>query len=342
MSRMRLSSASIVGIVSLVGFLLLPLAVASWAAADFGVYFAYAIFAVSLAFLWGHAGLLSLGHAVYFGIGAYTMSVVTLGMVPGLPDLRSTWLGLIAAVLLAGLAAGALGWFFFANRGLRGAFLGIVTLALAVVVERLAINTLWLGGMNGLMSVPPITLGLNGGGPEIYDPITVYYVLLAVLALVIVLMMAVAASPFGLALASVRENELRAATLGHNVASLKIRAFAISGALAGLSGALFVTQFSFASPSLIGFALSADVLIWVALGGRGVLVAAALGAIAVRFLESRLSNALGAAWPLAVGALFMVSVVLFPRGVFGEAVARLDGWRRNRRARARAARLPAT
>jgi urea ABC transporter permease protein UrtC len=296
-------------------------------AADFGIYFAYAVFAVSLAFLWGHAGLLSFGHAVYFGIGAYAMSVVTLGMVPGLPDLRSTWIGLVAAVVLPGLVAGAIGWFFFAGRAIRGAFLGIVTLALAVVIERLAINTNWLGGLNGLMNVPPVTLGLNGGGTEIYDPLVVYYVMLAVLAAAAGLMLVVERSRFGLALAAVRENELRAATLGHNVAWLKIRAFALGGALAGLAGALFVTQFGFVSPSLIGFALSADVLLGVALGGRGYIEAAALGAVGVRFVESRLSGAIGAAWPLALGALFMASVVLFPRGVFGEIIARLDGRR---------------
>jgi ABC-type branched-subunit amino acid transport system permease subunit len=326
---MPFSSAALLGILALVFFVLLPLAVANWVTADFGLYFAYAIFAVSLAFLWGHAGLLSLGHALYFGIGAYTMSVITLGMIPGAPDLRSTWLGIGAAVILAGAGAGAVGWFFFANQGLRGAFLGIVTLALAVVVERLAINSSWLGGMNGLMSVPPINLGLNGGGVELYEPVTLYYVMLAVLTAALAAMMWLETSRFGLALSARRENELRILTLGHDVARLKIGAFVVSGALAGLAGALFVTQFGFASPSLIGFTLSADVLIWVALGGRDVLVASALGAIAVRFLESRLSNAIGAAWPLALGALFMISVVLFPQGVFGAFVIWLDRMRQS-------------
>jgi urea ABC transporter permease protein UrtC len=329
----RIPSATLLGLVALVVFLVLPFVTADWVAGDFGIYFAYAVFAVSLGFLWGHAGMLSFGHAVYFGIGAYVMSVVTLGMVPGLPDLKSTWLGLAAAVAVPGIAAAVIGWFLFASGALRGAFLGIVTLALAVLAERLAINTDWLGGMNGLMSVPPINLGLNGGGADLYDTIPVYYVMLAVLAVVTAGMTWLQHRPFGLALAAVRENELRAATLGHNVASLKIRAFAIAGALAGLSGALFVVQFGFASPSLIGFSLSADVLIWVALGGRDFLVAAALGAIVVRYLESRLSSALGATWPLAIGALFMVSVVLFPRGIFGELITRLDRLRRRLRTR---------
>lgn len=322
---MQYRSSTVVGLAALVLFACLPLVVSSWVAADFGIYFAYAILAVSLGFLWGHAGLLSLGHAVYFGIGAYTMSVITLGMFPGMPGLRSTWLGIAVAVLLSGIVAGLIGVLFFGGRrGLKGAFLGIVTLALAVVVERLAINSTWLGGMNGLMNVPPITLGVNGGGRELFDPIALYYVMLAVLAVTTALLIRIQTTRFGLALASVRENELRASTLGHDVAWLKIRAYALSGGVAGLSGALFVTQFGFVSPSLIGFVLSADVLIWVALGGRDFLVAAALGAIAVRYLESRLSNAIGAAWPLALGAIFMASVILFPKGVFGQAMTWLD------------------
>ncbi len=330
---MQLSSSGITGIAAFMFFCLLPAVVSPWVAADFGVYFVYAIFAASLAFLWGHAGLLSLGHAVYFGIGAYAMSVVTLGMVPGLPDVRSTWLGLLAAIVLSGCAAALVGRFFFGGqRPLKGAFLGIVTLALAVVIERLAINSPFLGGMNGLMSVPPIALGLNGDGPEITDPIVIYYLMLAILLAVVVLILRVETSHFGKSLASVRENELRAATLGHDAARLKIRAFTLSGALAGLSGALFVVQFGFASPSLIGFALSADVLIWVALGGRNHIISAALGAIAVRYLENRLSGAIGAAWPLFLGAFFVLSVMLFPKGVFGEAIAWIDIFRRSRRA----------
>src|SRR6476646_4065285 len=128
MRRWRPTSADLVGLASLAALIVLPLVAAEWVAGDFAVYFTYALFAVSLAFLWGHAGLLSLGHAVYFGIGAYAMSVVTLGRVPGLPVLRSSCIGLAAAVVAAGGAALLLAWFFVASRGLKGAFLGIVTL----------------------------------------------------------------------------------------------------------------------------------------------------------------------------------------------------------------------
>lgn len=328
---MRLDSAQLLGAGALLLFALMPAVVSPWIAGDFGIYFVYAIFASSLAFLWGHAGLLSLGHAVYFGIGAYAMSLVTLGKVPGLPGLVSTWIGILAAVALAGAIAWVAGMLFFGGRRpLRGAFLGIVTLALAVVIERLAINSSYLGGMNGLMNVPPITLGANGSGPEISDPLAIYYVMLALLTATGLLMLAIERTRFGMSLAAIRENELRAATLGHNATRLKVLAFTLSGAIAGLAGALFVVQFSFASPSLIGFGLSADVLIWVALGGRNHIVSAALGAIAVRYLESQLSDLIGAAWPLVLGSVFVLCVILFPRGVFGEIIGWIDGYRASR------------
>jgi len=328
---MKLSSSNLVGIVALLFFIVMPAIVSPWVAADFSMYFVYAIFAVSLGFLWGHVGLLSLGHAVFFGIGAYVMSVVTLGMTPGMGGLQSSWVGLAASVILSSAIAALLGAFLFGGRrGLKDAFLGIVTLSLAVVTERIAINSSFLGGMNGLMGVPPLTLGLNGGGAEIIDPLVLYAVMLAILVAVVLLMLRVQQSRFGLALASVRENELRAATLGHNAARLKIVALTLSGGLAGLAGALFVVQFGFASPSLIGFSLSADVLIWVALGGRKDLVSAALGAIAVRYLESQLSGAIGAAWPLVLGAVFVLCVILFPKGVFGQLNAAIDALRARR------------
>lgn len=328
---MWLDSAKLLGASALLLFALMPAVVSPWIAGDFGIYFVYAIFASSLAFLWGHAGLLSLGHAVYFGIGAYAMSLVTLGKVPGLPGLVSTWIGILAAVAVAGGIAWVAGTLFFGGRRpLRGAFLGIVTLALAVVIERLAINSSYLGGMNGLMNVPPITLGANGGGPEVSDPLAIYYVMLALLTATGLLMLAIERTRFGMSLAAIRENELRAATLGLNATRLKVLAFTLSGAIAGLAGALFVVQFSFASPSLIGFGLSADVLIWVALGGRNHIVSAALGAIAVRYLESQLSDLIGAAWPLVLGAVFVLCVILFPRGVFGEIIGWIDRFRTSR------------
>lgn len=310
--------------------LLLPLVLPAWQLADFARYFCYMLLAASLAWVWGHCGLLCLGQAVFFGIGAYAMSVVTLGKVPGLallPEVLSFWLGLGAGVALAALAAALLGLLLFSASGLAGAFFGIVTLAVAFIVERIAINWDWLGGLNGLMGVPSLRPG-PWGGEELTDERTVYYLLLGVLAATVALLMGAVRSRRGRVLLAIRNHELRAQALGIDVAREKTRAFAAGGAVAGLAGALFVTQFNFASPPLIGFALSAEVLIWVAVGGRASVVAACAGALLVRLAESWLSEALGPYWLLALGALFVFTVVAMPRGVVGELLA----WMQRRRA----------
>lgn len=307
--------------------MVMPWLVPAWQLTEFARWFAYMLFAASLAWVWGHGGLLCLGQAVFFGVGAYAMSVVTLGRLPWPPGLQSFWLGLVAAVAVAATLAWLLGRLFFAGGGISGAFFGIVTLAVAFIVERIAINWDWLGGLNGLMNVPAIRPGLNGG-EELLEETTVYAAMLAVLALGVGALMALVRSPWGRVLLAIRNHELRAQSLGIDVAREKTRAFALGAAVAGLAGALFVTQFNFASPPLVGFALSAEVLIWVAVGGRGSIVAAACGALLVRLAESWLSEALGAWWLMALGALFILSVVAMPRGVVGELLARWEDRRR--------------
>ena len=314
------------GLALLAVALVLPLVLPAWQLSEFARYFCYMLLAASLAWVWGHCGLLCLGQAVFFGIGAYAMSVVTLGKVPGLallPEVLQFWLGLGAGVAMAALAAALLGALLFSASGLVGAFFGIVTLAVAFIMERIAINWDWLGGLNGLMGVPSLRPGLPSG-EELTDERAVYGLLLAVLALVVAGLMRAARSRRGRALLAIRNHEVRAQALGIDVAREKTRAFAMGGAVAGLAGALFVTQFNFASPPLIGFALSAEALIWVAVGGRSSMVAACMGALLVRLAESWLSEALGPYWLLALGALFVFTVVAMPRGVVGEALAWMD------------------
>ncbi len=326
----RLGAEGLLAALCLIGFLVLPLFVAEWRLSELAIFFTYALFAVSLAFVWGHCGLLSLGQAVFFGVGAYTMSLVTLGKVAGLEWLVSTWAGFAAAVGVSALFAFLLGSFLFSAPRLQGAFFGIVMLAVAFVVERLAINWNYIGGLNGLINIPPINLGLNGGGEEIWQSVPVYYIALFFLTFCIVLLMFVMRSRFGLAIRANRSHEIRTRALGYDIVAIKVRAFTIGGAVAGLAGALFVTQFNFASPALIGFNLSAEVLIWVAVGGRGYFVSAALGAIIVRSLESGFSSALGDTWLVLLGVLFVIVVMYMPRGLIGEGIHYLDNKIRHR------------
>ena len=301
-----------------------PLVLDAWLLAQVSQFLTYGIFAMSLALIWGQCGLLCFGQAVFFGLGAYAMSLITLGMIPGLEGLAYSWVGLLFAMAVPALFANLLGRFLFYGRGLHGAYLGIVTLAIAVVVERLAVSWPYVGGLNGLINVPPITLGRIGEGVEIWDDLPVYAIALVMALLVYLALEALVRSPYGTVLRAIRDNETRTASFGYDTGAYKLSAFTLGAAVAGLAGALFVTQFSFVSPSVIGFALSTEVLIWVALGGRGWLLAAFLGAILLRFTENWLSESdlLGPWWLLALGALVVACVVIFPHGVIGSLLER--------------------
>jgi urea transport system permease protein len=291
-----------------------PSFIDDWQLAQLNQRISYGIFAMSLGFVWGQAGLLCFGQAIFFGIGAYTMAVITKGMLPGLPT--NTVTGLIAAALGPALVAYASGLLLFRGRGLSGAYFAIVTLSAAAIVELAASHWAFIGGFNGLMNVPPLTIR----AAEVFEPTPVYYIMLSAAALIYAILLSLERSRIGTVLRAIRDNDVRTAYFGYDVSGYKAFAFTVSAAAAGFSGGLFVTQFGFVAPSLIGVSLSTEVLIWTALGGREVLFAAFLGAIIVRSVESLLSETLGHYWLLALGALFVASVVFFPRGILGWAL----------------------
>jgi urea transport system permease protein len=272
-----------------------PLIASDWQTGQLAQLLTYGLLAMSLAFIWGQCGLLCFGQALFFGLGAYTMSLQTLGMIPGLQGLGSSWPGLGLAAVVPALAARLLGRFLFHGRGLRGADFGIV------------------------MNVPPFA---PIEGLELLDARPVYWATLLLCLLAFLLLESLGRSRWGSVLRAIRDNEDRTAFLGFDVAAYKTTAFTLSAAAAGLAGAAFVTQFGFVSPPLIGFALSTEALIWVALGGRTLLIGAFMGALLVRWLEGVLSGWLGAFWLLAIGALFVIAVILFPRGLVAEPVLR--------------------
>jgi urea transport system permease protein len=295
--------------------LLAPLLADEWQLAQLSQLISYGIFAMSLAFVWGQVGLLCFGQAIFFGMGAYAMAVVTKGMLPGLPD--GTAMGLAAAIVLPSTIAWIAGVLLFRGRGLSGAYFAIVTLSAAAIVELSASHWEFIGGFNGLMNVPPLRLHLDGRSIELFGARPDYYVMLAAAGLVYAGLIGLERAPLGTVLRAIRDNEHRTAHFGYNVSIYKAFAFTVSAGAAGFAGGLFATQFGFVAPSLIGVSLSTEVLIWTALGGREVLLAAFLGAILVRSVEGLLSETLGYYWLLALGLLFVATVVFFPRGILG-------------------------
>jgi branched-chain amino acid transport system permease protein/urea transport system permease protein len=277
----------------------------------------YGVFAMGLSLVWGYTGILCFGHAVFFGLGAYAMALATKNMIPGIPAILTTSLGaILLALAIVTLFAVVLGYFLFYGR-LSGPYLGIVTLAIAVIAERIAVKWYYIGGFNGLINVPPLSIA----GWEIYNFKVLFYVILVIGLAVYLICNRIVRSPFGTILAAVRDNEMRAEFFGYNIARFKIIIFAIGAAVAGLAGALFAAVTEFVSPTMLGFGLSTEVLIWVALGGKEVLLASFLGAVLVRVLEAFLSDILTYYWILILGMFFVFCVMFFPKGVFGNLLA---------------------
>lgn len=279
---------------------------------EFGLFLAASILALGLygaAFdlLYGYTGLLSIGHSVFFGVGAYaaTFALRDAGAGP--------LAGLLAALVAGGVAAVVLG--VVAVRVASHGFV-IVTILLALVAHLAA--TTWTGltgGTDGLtVLVPPVEVA--GLSVSLLDPVGRYYFVLAVLVGSLAVLRRLVASPVGLAFRLVRENERRARALGYNVAAYKLAAFVVSGAFAGLAGALSTYVTGFVSADDFALVVSGDPIIFTLVGGRATLVGAVVGAALVEGSANVVSG-LTDAYPLFVGALLVAVVVLEPEGLLG-------------------------
>jgi urea transport system permease protein len=324
----------------------------------FGKYLALALLALGLDLLWGYAGILSLGQAIFFGVGAYSigMYIMLEGSGKGvygeaIPDFmvwnqvtalplfwkpyRSAVFAVLSALAVPALLAAVLGLLTFRRR-LRGTYFAILTQAIAFAVWLMVNrNEMNLGGTNGLTDFKSLL------GFRLSDPATMrgLYVATA-LSLVGALLGArwLVRSHAGLVLEAIRDNERRLEFLGYRVAGFKIFVFAVSAALAGLAGLLYAPQVGIITPAQIGVLPSLEVVIWVAFGGRGTLWGPVLGAISINWLRSVLTATYPTLWPIILGGLFVAVVLGFPGGLVG--IGRRLGAAVRRRARA-GARVPA-
>jgi urea transport system permease protein len=306
---------------SVIGYIL-PLGllvVFPWVAGDYQTgllakFLVYALLALSLDLLWGYAGILNFAHAVFFGLGAYGLALTLkyLGDVPG-----ATYLGVLLAVALPVLLAAGLGYAMFFSR-VGGVYFAIVTFAVGSIVQSIAI--VWIeftGGLNGLYGFPNPRLGLPGvWEAEVAGTFGPYYLIVICLSLAYFLAWRLVNAPFGQTLRAINNNEARVEFLGYNVPHIKLLVFVISGALAGLAGALYVPV-GFVSAEIMSILFSTAIIVWVAVGGRGTLVGAILGALVVNYLQVFLSDTLVFYWVLIIGVFFIVVVALWPDGLVG-------------------------
>lgn len=295
--------------------LVMPLFMGRFATFMFTRIFILSVFALSVDIIWGYVGILSFGQAFFFGLGAYafTLTVMRGSWDPTL----LTYAGLLLALALPATA----GWLFsylLSRSGVTGPYFSVLTLALALIGEQTAISWYsFTGGYNGISGIPPLELGLPGVALRIYPGPAYYYLGLGLLLAAYRFCKRLVDSPFGHVLAAVRDNEPKAEALGFNPASYKALVYAVAGAMAGISGALYAPLSTFISPPLLGFVFSTQVLIWVLVGGRGTLVGPLVGTLAMVYTEHYFSSLFPGRFWLLMGPLLVLIILLMPEGLVG-------------------------
>ncbi|MEM7531849.1 MAG: urea ABC transporter permease subunit UrtC [Chloroflexota bacterium] len=321
-------------VVIIATLLLAPQYVSEFRLNQLGKFLTFAVIAVGLDLIWGYGGMLSLGQGLFFGLGAYGFAMYLKLLASGdkLPDFMF-WSGLkelpwfwvpfqnpifaiLAALIVPALIASIFGYFIFRSR-VQGVYFSIITQALTLL------TSIWFIGQQ------PFTGGTNGitnlGSAKIFGQsllssnvqLGFYFATVVVLALVYIGAKLLSDSRYGRILIALRDNEDRVRFLGYNPVTIKTLVFALSAAIAGLAGVLFVPQVGIISPSSMGVVPSIEMVIWVAVGGRGTLIGAIIGALTVSYARSYFSEGFPNIWQYFQGLLFIGSVLLFPKGIVG-------------------------
>lgn len=278
----------------------------------------FALFACAFNLLLGYTGLLSFGHAVFLGSAAYvTGHALKVWEVP-------TLVGLLAGTGAAALLGWAIGVLSIRRQGI---YFAMVTLALAQMMFFFFLQASFTGGEDGLQGVPRGSLL----GFDLAEDINLYYLVVAIFAGSFWLIQRTIHSPFGQILKAIRENEPRAISLGYDVAKYKLLAFVLSAALAGLAGATKTLVFKFATLTDAHWHTSGEVVLMTLLGGMGTVFGPVVGATVIVSLQNELADKVGSLVTVIMGAIFVVCVLAFRRGIVGESIAlyqRMTGQKR--------------
>lgn len=311
---------------------LLPLFLSPFRVSLVGKFITYAIVALSIDLIWGYTGILSLGHGVFFGLGGYGMGMY-LKLVAShgrLPDFMS-WSGrttlpwfwefyktapeaILMIILVPSILAFVLGLLTFLNR-IKGVYFSILSQALALVFVTLFIGLQpYTGGTNGITEFSTL-FGLPIAG--IKAKYMWYYVALTFLVITYIIFSSIMRTKCGRVLVAIRDGENRARFSGYQTASYKTFVYVLSALFTGIAGALFVPFSGIISPSEMSISNSIDMAIWVAVGGRGTLIGAAVGAFVVNITKTLISESFPEIWSYFIGAIFVIVVLFLPRGLTG-------------------------
>ena len=303
-----------------------------------GKYLCYALLALSVDLIWGYCGILSLGQAAFFSLGGYAMGMYLMREIgprgvygnPVLPDFmvflnwkslpwfwygfNHFWFSVLMVFLVPGSLALAFGWFAFRSR-VTGVYLSIITQALTYALMLAFFrNDMGFGGNNGFTDFKDI-LGFDLHSDRMR--VVLLVITVGMLAASYLLCRMIVASRAGRVIRAIRDAESRTRFLGYRVESYKLWVFVFSAVIAGVAGALYVPQIGIINPSEFSPINSIEVVIWVAVGGRGTLYGAAAGAVLVNYAKTYFTSTIPEAWYYALGALFVLVTLFLPRGIIG-------------------------
>lgn len=298
-----------------------------------GRFLALTIVALGIDLIWGYTGLLSLGHGIFFALGGYALAMhlklqIPDGQLPefftlyGVEKLPLFWqpfhsfpFTILALIVIPGIVAGLLGYLVFRNR-IKGVYFSILTQAALIVFfnffngQQKLIN-----GTNGLKTDTEQIFGMLASSPK--AQIIFYELTIVVVILIYLLCRWLTSGRFGRLLIAIRDDENRVRFSGYDPTWFKVLVFAISGSIAGISGALYTVQTGIITPSIMEVAFSIEMVIWVAVGGRATLIGAIIGTLLVRFAQTFLSEQFPEIWLFFQGALFLIVVTVLPNGIVG-------------------------
>jgi ABC-type branched-subunit amino acid transport system permease subunit len=278
------------------------------------IYAVMSILGVSLAFIWGFGGILCFGQAAFFGLGSYTYAIAVM-------NIGESTVPFLMAILVPALFAAVLGYVIFYGR-LSDVYMGVITLTVTLILFNLVNSTAgpeWrigvapLGGFNGIPAIPP--LNVPGQPDDVLGPKGMFNLSFVCLLLVYLGLRVLIASKIGRVIVAVKDNEQRALLLGYDARAYKLFSFTLGGAIAGLAGCLFANWGGFTSPTIFGLAQSAQIIIWVIVGGLGTLIGPIVGCVAIQWLTMQIGTQQTFNSNLVLGAILVLFVVLVPRGI---------------------------
>ena len=303
----RRKSLPIVEILALIIAAVLPLVLQDYLTVFATRVIILALFALSFDMVWGYAGIMSFGQALFFGSAGYGVALLARDL-----NITSILLVLPAGMLIGLTFSLLLGGFLLLGRHPSSViFVALGTLTGSYAADRLARGWYYLGGQNGIPSIPSMTLGSY----DITEGPVYYYLALGLLLAVYLLCRFLVRSQFGLALAGLRENEQRIAFFGYKAQHLKAIVFAVGGTIAGLAGSLYAFHEGFVWPNMLGVVISTQVVLYVLFGGSGTLIGAVIGAIIIEGVSFYLSDNYRDVWPIILGVLLLLVILFRPLGL---------------------------